>query len=131
VTKASVAERDFAIVASHFRRMFAERNCDRVIVFANGHVYDKAQRRKTLRSNIAMLRKHAQRIREEASKMRMQELQAEYDAYVATLSTKRCGAIPTRTVRDCVPPSINNYRCSICNMRLYAADESTTTNTTK
>lgn len=41
----------------HFKRAWAERNCERVHVFANGHVYNKAERRKTVRQLIAMMRR--------------------------------------------------------------------------
>ena len=40
-----------------FRRAFAamwpERHDERVHVFANGHVYDKAERRRSIRQNVA------------------------------------------------------------------------------
>lgn len=41
----------------HFARVFAGRNDDRVVVFADGHVYDKAERRKAARMLIGMMRR--------------------------------------------------------------------------
>lgn len=41
----------------HFARIFAERNDETVIVFPNGHVYDRAERRKAARVLIAMCRR--------------------------------------------------------------------------
>lgn len=45
-----------------------------------------------------------------------------YEAEIGKMSEKPCGAIPVRTVRECNPPSQNNYRCGICNRKLYKAD---------
>jgi len=47
---------DQAIDRSHFARMWAERNCDRVHVFGDGHVYDRAARRADIRTNIRVQR---------------------------------------------------------------------------
>ena len=41
----------------HFPRQWAARNDDRVHVFANGHVYDRAERRRGLRLLIGMMRR--------------------------------------------------------------------------
>ena len=41
----------------HFPRLWADRNDDRVHVFANGHVYDRAERRRGLRQLIGMMRR--------------------------------------------------------------------------
>jgi hypothetical protein len=51
------------IAHAHFARQWAERNCERRHVFANGHVYDKAERRRSLRRLIRMMRRE----REEAT----------------------------------------------------------------
>lgn len=39
-----------------FRRCWPDRHDDRVHVFANGHVYDKAERRESLRALIRIMR---------------------------------------------------------------------------
>lgn len=54
------AEADL-IAHAHFARAWAWRNDERVHVFANGHVYDKAERRKSLRLLIGMMRREKER----------------------------------------------------------------------
>lgn len=43
---------DQAVYAAAFRRMWPERNDERIVIFPNGYEYDKAERRKALRMNI-------------------------------------------------------------------------------
>jgi len=48
--------RDLAIDRDHFARLWPERNCERVHVFGDGTVYDRAARRATIRDNIGVQR---------------------------------------------------------------------------
>ena len=48
---------DQAVYARAFQRMWPERNSERVHVFANGHVYDRAERRKAIRQNVGCQRR--------------------------------------------------------------------------
>jgi len=48
---------DQAVYAAAFRRMWPERNSERIHVFANGHEYNRAERRKSLRMNIGCQRR--------------------------------------------------------------------------
>lgn len=41
----------------HFPRMWAARNDDRVVVFENGHIYNKAERRRSVRQLIGIMRR--------------------------------------------------------------------------
>lgn len=45
------------IAHAHFARAWADRHNDRVHTFANGHRYDKAERRRSLRLLIQMMRR--------------------------------------------------------------------------
>ena len=49
------------VYAYHFARMWADRNSDRVHVFATGHQYDRAARREALRQNVGAQRRYRQR----------------------------------------------------------------------
>lgn len=40
-----------------FKRMWPERNDERIVIFANGHEYDKAERRKAIRMNVGCQRR--------------------------------------------------------------------------
>lgn len=40
-----------------FKRMWSERNDERIVIFANGHEYNKAERRKAIRQNIGCQRR--------------------------------------------------------------------------
>lgn len=50
-----------AIAQRSFRGQWPNRNTEQVIVFANGHVFDKAERRKAIRQLINMMRREAAR----------------------------------------------------------------------
>lgn len=41
----------------HFARVWRGRNDERVVTFANGHIYDRAERRRSLRQLIQMMRR--------------------------------------------------------------------------
>lgn len=58
----SVKDHPYAVAHYHFPRVFAGRNDDRVVVFANGHVYDRAERRKSARMLIQMCRRERERL---------------------------------------------------------------------
>lgn len=45
----------------HFRRLWPERHDDHVHVFANGHRYDRAERRRSLRQLLVVLRAEKKR----------------------------------------------------------------------
>lgn len=52
---------DQMVYAVAFRRMWPERNSERIHIFANGHVHDKAERRKAIRMNIGCQRRFRDR----------------------------------------------------------------------
>lgn len=46
-----------AVAPHHLARLWPTRNDDRTVVFANGHVFDREARRKSLRSLIQVCRR--------------------------------------------------------------------------
>jgi hypothetical protein len=49
------------VYAARFAQMWADRYCERVVVFANGHRYDRAARRTSIRQNVSAQRRYRQR----------------------------------------------------------------------
>lgn len=56
-----------AVADYHFPRLWAGRHDDSVHVFANGHVYDRAERRRSLRHLVGMIRRERERERGDAA----------------------------------------------------------------
>lgn len=56
-TRRTPVEVRLGVAEQHFARAWEGRNDDRVVVFANGHVYDRAERRKAARALIGMIRR--------------------------------------------------------------------------